>query len=104
MYSPAGSEGADSCVANCNYGTFWDGSECAPCDVDTYLGFDDYEYSATVMATYNENRASPKHGDGTGNSDLCIPCPTLMITGSIVAGNTGGDGGAAQCQWSYCGV
>jgi hypothetical protein len=108
LYSPAGSEGADSCLANCNYGTFWDGSECAPCDVNTYLGFDDYEYSATVMATYNENRASPKYGDGAGNADLCIPCPTLTIVdisgNTDLAGDTGGDEGLAQCQWSYCGV
>ena len=105
-YSPAGSEGEDSCVANCNYGSYWDGEECSPCPEDTYLGFDDYYLSATVMSTYNENRASPKYGDGTGNRDLCISCPTFSLQdintpGSTVpvAGDTDGDEGLAQCQW-----
>jgi len=107
-YSPAGSEGVDSCVANCNYGSYWNGEECSPCDVDTYLGFDDYKENASSMnavATYNENRASPKYGDGTGNSDLCIPCPTLTLFGgtcacpSSISGDTDENTGYAQCQF-----
>jgi len=109
LYSPAGSEGVDSCVANCNYGSYWDGEECSPCPEDTYLGFDTYFSSATgtVMASYNENKASPKYGDGTGNSDLCIPCGTLNLgvfsdgayTMVSVAGDTDGDEGLAMCQF-----
>jgi len=105
-YSPAGSEGEDSCVANCNYGTYWDGSECSPCPVDTYLGFDTYASpTGTILTTYNENRASPKYGDGTDNEALCIPCPsaTIMIPmppGSVaVTGDTDDDECLAQCQF-----
>jgi len=114
-YSPAGSEGEDSCAyVSCMYGTYWDGSACRDCPEDTYLGFETYstptQTTGTVfgIATYNENRASPMYGDGTGNEDLCLPCGTLdvLFSSSLVqdvAGSTQGVGGAPQCDYASVG-
>ena len=106
-YSPAGSEGVDSCAyVSCNYGTYWDGSACRECPENTYLGFDNYYASIdAVLAAYNENKASPKYGDGTDNEELCIPCPSATISippsGSVaMTGHTGGEVDSAQCMFS----
>ena len=92
------------CVANCNYGTYWDGSACTNCPEDTYLGFDAYADlpPGGAMASYNENKASPKYGDGTDDS-VCTPCPTLDMgvgMGPVsVTGDTDDDECLAQCQF-----
>jgi len=97
LYSPAESEGEDSCVANCNFGTYWDGSACTECPVDTYLGFDTYIFPDDLFATYNENRAWPKYGDGTDDS-VCADCPTDLNNGvDILDGHT-----ASQTGWNQC--
>ena len=42
-YSPAGSEGVDSCVENCEYGDYWNGSECTEgADVCEFTYFCDF--------------------------------------------------------------
>jgi hypothetical protein len=104
-YSPAGSEGVDSCVANCNFGTYWNGEECSPCDVDTYLGFETYTYdddTEDTTATYDpDSTPSPKYGSGTGNSELCIACSTFDDPTNSEYGTTQGDEGSPQCILEY---
>ena len=96
------------CVANCNYGTYWDGSACTNCPEDTYLGFETYsafsDPNAVIpIATYNENKAFPQYGDGTDDS-VCTPCPTLdlyfALGTSSVTGDKGDDEGLSQCQFA----
>ena len=82
-YSPAGSEGPDSCVANCLYGSYWDGSECTECVGETYYGpfikgptgdWDDW------INDPDDPLPVPAFGD---ENNPCIPCEDVFGAGSI---------------------
>ena len=101
--SPAGSEGADSCVANCKYGNYWDGEDCVGCPPDFIYGFVDYEESATnggmdyPVAKYNSKKAWPKSGDGVDQS-VCTPCSSLNM---YYTGSTATPSGNFECAWVF---
>jgi len=95
-YSPAGSEGEDSCVANCEYGDYWNGSECTECPSGSVYSLADYEENGEFYPTfkYNKNKPIPQYGDGTDDS-VCTECPNFnSYTG-------GSQAGADVCEFTY---
>jgi len=73
-YSPAGSEGEDSCIDDgyCMYGQYWDGSACTDCPEDTYYGF--VMEDSPGMYVNDPDDQLPPFAFGDEN-DVCIDCP-----------------------------
>ena len=83
-YSPAGSEGENSCKINCLYGQYWDGSGCTDCPVDTYYGpwILDLKRSAEEGgAPYydSEDPAKPAYMAGDPNPEICVSCEDIPV-------------------------
>ena len=87
-YSPAGSEGEDSCIDNsyCMYGQYWDGSECTDCPADTYRGF--YIWDGMVGKIVKNDPDYPLPVFAAGDESVCLDCPagddTDGDTGSLI--------------------
>ena len=77
-YSPAGSEGEDSCIDDgyCMYGQYWDGEECTNCPVDTFYGFVKYD---SVNYINDPDDPLPPFAIGDEN-DVCIDCPAGILS------------------------
>jgi len=74
-YSPAGSEGEDSCIDDgyCMYGQYWDGSACTDCPEYTYYGF---IMRGAGLFTYVNDPDDPLPPFAFGDeNDVCIDCP-----------------------------
>ena len=81
MYSPAGSEGADSCITHCLYGQYWNGSECIDCPPGTLSSYTFLETDGYEENVWNDlSDPQPALALGEGNN-VCVPCPDGMISG-----------------------
>ena len=75
-YSPAGSEGEDSCIDEgyCMYGEYWNGEEYKVCPLNTYFG---YKWDGSQFDGSDPDL--PAFADGDENN-VCLDC---LLVGNL---------------------